>query len=108
MTLPTTLLCECHQQSPCCVKCPCQVPCCVSALAAPRPPTLQVYEEAQAERAHQNMDWPLLTPTQRAAAEQLAGQVAEGRLALFLGAGVSSACGLATWEGLLDTLAEQV
>ncbi|WP_448616111.1 SIR2 family protein [Modestobacter sp. URMC 112] len=41
----------------------------------------------------------------RTVAEQLGRHAREGRLAVFLGAGVSAAAGLPTWEQLLDELA---
>ncbi|MBM7805289.1 hypothetical protein JOD57_001126 [Geodermatophilus bullaregiensis] len=48
--------------------------------------------------------WDLPDPL-RALAEQLGERARRGQLALFIGAGVSAAAGLPTWEQLLDELA---
>jgi hypothetical protein len=71
-------------------------------------PMMQVFEEVEAERSRMSLPWPLLSDRQKAVAQRLAAQAAEGRLVLFLGSGVSAGCGLATWDGLLDELAAQV
>ena len=69
---------------------------------------MQVFEELEAERSRMSLPWPLLSDRQKAVAQRLAAQAAEGRLVLFLGSGVSAGCGLATWDALLDELAAQV
>jgi hypothetical protein len=63
------------------------------------------YAAAQAERSQRDF-WPAdLTPALRREAEKLATLAADGKLALFLGAGVSVAAGLPSWGGLLAALA---
>lgn len=62
---------------------------------------------AQAERVRR-ADWPTdLTDAHKAEAERLAGHALRGELALFLGAGVSMAAGLPSWDGLIDELADR-
>lgn len=62
---------------------------------------------AQAERVRR-ADWPTdLTDGLKAEADRLATHALRGELALFLGAGVSTAAGLPGWGGLIDRLAER-
>lgn len=65
------------------------------------------YAAAQAERVHRK-SWPIdLTDAQRKEADLLAQHALAGRLALFLGAGISIAAGLPSWHDLLKTLAQE-
>jgi hypothetical protein len=67
--------------------------------------TAPSYAAAQAERARRN-HWPSeLTQPLRDKAEKLANLAAQGRLALFLGAGVSIAAGLPGWADMIKALA---
>ncbi len=59
---------------------------------------------AQRVRRGQDGGWDLPGPLVRVA-EELGEKARRGQLALFVGAGVSAAAGLPTWEQLLDELA---
>jgi hypothetical protein len=59
---------------------------------------------AQRIRRGDSTGWDLPDPLP-ALAEQLGDRARRGQLALFIGAGVSAAAGLPTWEQLLDELA---
>jgi hypothetical protein len=59
---------------------------------------------AQRIRRGDDTGWDLPGPL-HALAEQLGERARRGQLALFIGAGVSAAAGLPTWEQLLDELA---
>ncbi|MGY1841263.1 MULTISPECIES: SIR2 family protein [unclassified Modestobacter] len=73
------------------------------ALVLRRPSDLAA---AQRVRRAEGGGWRLPEEL-RAVAEELGGRARDGALAVFLGAGVSAAAGLPTWEVLLDELAEQ-
>lgn len=62
------------------------------------------FQRARA-RSHEDF-WPDLGEHRRTRARSLADRALSGELALFLGAGVSIAAGLPTWDGLLKRLAE--
>ncbi len=51
--------------------------------------------------------WPELSAQQRAKGDRLATYARQGRLALFIGAGVSQGAGLPGWGSLLGNLAER-
>jgi hypothetical protein len=51
--------------------------------------------------------WPELTGDQRASGKKIAEYANEGKLVLFLGAGVSAGAGLPSWGQLLDHLSNQ-
>ncbi|SDC79336.1 SIR2-like domain-containing protein [Geodermatophilus telluris] len=59
---------------------------------------------AQRIRRGESTSWALPDPL-RSLADQLGERARRGQLALFIGAGVSAAAGLPTWEQLLDELA---
>ncbi len=71
------------------------------ALVLRRPSDLAA---AQRIRRGDTTGWDLPGPL-RTLAEQLGERARRGQLALFIGAGVSAAAGLPTWEQLLDELA---
>jgi hypothetical protein len=71
------------------------------ALVLRRPSDLAA---AQRVRRAEGGGWPL-PDTLRSLAEDLGERAREGDLAVFLGAGVSAAAGLPTWERLLEELA---
>ncbi|MGY1858333.1 SIR2 family protein [Modestobacter sp. SYSU DS0290] len=73
------------------------------ALVLRRPSDLAA---AQRVRRAEGGGWQLPEEL-RAVAEELGGRARAGELAVFLGAGVSAAAGLPTWEALLDELAER-
>ncbi|MGY1748784.1 SIR2 family protein [Modestobacter sp. SYSU DS0511] len=73
------------------------------ALVLRRPSDLAA---AQRVRRAEGGGWRLPEEL-RAVAEELGGRARAGELAVFLGAGVSAAAGLPTWEALLDELAER-
>ncbi|AKF10559.1 SIR2 family protein [Sandaracinus amylolyticus] len=58
-----------------------------------------------ASRSPHEPAWPALTEAQRARAIALAQQAVEGKLVLFLGAGISRGAGLPDWATLLEQLA---
>lgn len=59
-----------------------------------------------ARRGLPEWQWDGLDDRQRRLADDLAERARQGRLALFLGAGLGAAVGLPTWDGLLESLAE--
>ncbi len=63
-----------------------------------------VFSAVQQLRRNENAPWPL-TATELARADELGSLARSGRLALFLGAGVSVAAGLPSWKVLLERLA---
>jgi hypothetical protein len=63
------------------------------------------YAAAQHYRQRSTDAWPALTAQQREHADRLARLAADGRLALFLGAGVSMNAGLPGWNDLLKQIA---
>jgi hypothetical protein len=63
---------------------------------------------AAAQRIRREADGGWDLPDElREIAEQLGERARRGQLAVFIGAGVSAAAGLPTWEALVDELAEQ-
>jgi hypothetical protein len=73
------------------------------ALVLRRPSDLAA---AQRVRRAEGGGWALPAPL-REVAEDLGARARAGELAVFLGAGVSAAAGLPTWEALLDELADR-
>jgi hypothetical protein len=73
------------------------------ALVLRRPSDLAA---AQRVRRAEGGGWDL-PASLREVAEDLGARARAGELAVFLGAGVSAAAGLPTWEALLDELAER-
>ncbi len=64
------------------------------------------YTAFQSVRLARGLD-PDIAEDVAAAARELAGRVRRGELALFIGAGVSMAAGLPSWESLISTIAER-
>ena len=62
------------------------------------------FARAQRWRLKQENCWEGLTDHHRAIGEELADYAKKGKLALFLGAGVSIGAGLPSWDALLDNV----
>jgi hypothetical protein len=83
------------------------------ALAAPEPGSFAAAQAARHKLLHakvvtENQAWPQeLSMDRRAKADELARYASQGKLALFLGAGVSTSAGLPDWKGLLDQVARR-
>jgi hypothetical protein len=75
------------------------------ALVLPHASTFAAAQDARSVLPDETI-WPTeLTDKLRKTAEDLARHASQGKLALFLGAGVSNSAGLPLWSGLLDQLA---
>jgi hypothetical protein len=83
------------------------------ALVVPHQSSFAAAQAARSKLMHdgkvaRDRVWPAeLTGEHRQKAEQLAGLASRGKLALFLGAGVSNSAGLPLWGDLLGVLAER-